>query len=125
MTLNRLENHNFNIVIVANFLIGGKYNYRGKLFHRFFANNSKSLFDYIINNKSVFINYIKSKRDRKNKLCIRKSDNYDFLSDFKINQITKPSNNFTANYDVNHIYFTDCGIITLKEWISLNEENLI
>lgn len=120
-----LEKYNFDIVITGNFLTGGKYRYTSRRFHRFFSKDSQSLYNFIMNNQSLFMNYAKSKRDKNNKLLIRKSDNYDFLKLFSINQIYKTSYTYVTYYDPNSLYFTDCGIITLNEWISLNEESLI
>lgn len=120
-----LDNHNFSVIVHANFLSGGNYRYHGKRFYRLFAKDPQSLYDFIINNQDTFRNYIKSKRNKGNKLLIRKSDNYDFLTDFELNQIRETSFSYTVHYDFNYLYFTDCGIITLNEWISLNEEHII
>ena len=121
-----LEEHNFSVIVGANFLSGGKYRFDRLRFRDFFSKDSKSLYDFIMNNQSIFIDHIKSKR-KKGKLLIRKKDDYNFLKDFKLNQIIKANNpwRFDVTYDLNHLFFTDRGIITLKEWISLNEEHLI
>ena len=121
-----LEEHNFSVIVGANFLSGGKYRFDRLRFRDFFSKDSKSLYDFIMNNQSIFIDHIKSKR-KKGKLLIRKKDDYNFLKDFKLNQIIKANNlwHFDVTYDLNHLFFTDHGIITLKEWISLNEEHLI
>jgi hypothetical protein len=121
-----LEEHNFSVIVGANFLSGGKYRFDRLRFRDFFSKDSKSLYDFIMNNQSIFIDHIKSKR-KKGKLLIRKKDDYNFLKDFKLNQIIKANNlwHFDVTYDLNHLFFTDRGIITLKEWISLNEEHLI
>ena len=118
-----INNHLFNINIRANFLSGGRYSYSGKIFTRNFAKTPQSLHDYIMNNQNLFINFFKSKRDRNKKLIIRKNDNYNFLKNFTLNDIYCPKSNYDYNHD--KVYITDCGIITLREWISFNEEYVI
>ena len=121
-----LENHNFSVIVGANFLSGGRYGFDRLRFSDFFAKDQKSLYDFIMNNQSLLINHIKSKR-KKGKLLIRKKDDYNFLKNFKLNQITQPKylKHFNLTYDLNRLFFTDHGIITLNEWINQNEEYII
>lgn len=116
----------FKIKINANFLKGGMYTYDVKYIGDFFATSKESLYNYIINNRSEFISFIKSKRNPNKKLYIRKKDNYDFtkkyfdLDSFRTDKLYHP-----RTFDKNKIFFTDSGLTTIQEWINKNLEYII
>jgi hypothetical protein len=132
MESNNLKTSNnqviFQILLRANFYNSGKYDYYGKCFHFFFGESNKSLHNYIINNKKEFINFIKQKRERNGKLTIRKKDDYDFIENLEITDISLTVfSNSTLSLIIkkDEIYFTDLGLITAEEWCKHKSEFLI
>lgn len=112
----------YRIKIRANFLNGGRYEIRYRSFGGFMAKNHASLRHYIENNKQSFTTLIKDKRKDK-KLLIRKSDNLDFVSDIDVYR--ENFSDFIVQVESNKIYFTDCGQISIVDWIKINPEYII
>ena len=119
----------FSVTIRAFFLKGGKYKIENRSFNNFLGKSQESLYDYMISNKSDLRNFIKSKRNGNNKLFIRKNDDFDFLTDdlFSITNIKNATPRFFSivSLSSSNIFFTDIGIMTLREWVSRNEELFI
>jgi hypothetical protein len=104
----------FKITLFGHFYESGNYNYRARNFLYFFAKSKESLFDYIMNNKKYFMNSVKQQRLMNKKLVIRKKDNFDLTENLKIKHIKNIKCSFSENKD--KVYFTDLGLISLKEW---------
>ena len=119
----------FSVTIRAFFLKGGKYKIENRSFNNFLGKTQKSLYDYMISNKSNLRNFVKSKRNGNNKLFIRKNDDFDFLREdlFSITNIKNATPKFFSivSLSSSNIFFTDIGIMTLREWVSRNEELFI
>ena len=119
----------FSVTIRAFFLKGGKYKIENRSFNNFLGKTQESLYDYMISNKSNLRNFIKSKRNGNNKLFIRKNDDFDFLREdlFSITNIKNATPKFFSivSLSSSNIFFTDIGIMTLREWVSRNEELFI
>ena len=119
----------FSVTIRAFFLKGGKYKIENRSFNNFLGKNQESLYDYMISNKSDLRNFIKSKRNGNNKLFIRKNDDFDFLKEdlFSMINIKNATPKYFSIVSLNssNIFFTDIGIMTLREWVSRNEELFI
>ena len=119
----------FSVTIRAFFLKGGKYKIENRSFNNFLGKTQESLYDYMISNKSNLRNFIKSKRNGNNKLFIRKNDDFDFLREdlFSITNIKNATPRFFSivSLSSSNIFFTDIGIMTLREWVSRNEELFI
>ena len=119
----------FSVTIRAFFLKGGKYKIENRSFNNFLGKTQESLYDYIISNKSNLRNFVKSKRNGNNKLFIRKNDDFDFLREdlFSITNIKNATPRFFSivSLSSSNIFFTDIGIMTLREWVSRNEELFI
>ena len=119
----------FSVTIRAFFLKGGKYKIENRSFNNFLGKTQESLYDYIISNKSNLRNFVKSKRNGNNKLFIRKNDDFDFLREdlFSITNIKNATPKFFSivSLSSSNIFFTDIGIMTLREWVSRNEELFI
>ena len=119
----------FSVTIRAFFLKGGKYKIENRSFNNFLGKSQESLYDYMISNKSDLRNFIKSKRNGNNKLFIRKNDDFDFLKEdlFSMINIKNATPRFFSivSLSSSNIFFTDIGIMTLREWVSRNEELFI
>jgi len=118
----------FEILLKGNFYNSGKYSYYGKYFIFFFGESNKSLYNYIINNKKEFIDFIKQRREKNGKLTIRKKDYYDFIENLGIIDIHSTIfSNSTLSLMIkkDEIYFTDLGLITAEEWFNKKSEFLI
>jgi len=118
----------FEIFLRGNFYNSGKYDYYGKYFMFFFSESNKSLYNYIINNKKEFIDFIKQRREKNGKLTIRKKDYFDFIENLEITDIGSTIfSNSTLSLIIkkDEIYFTDLGLITAEEWCNKKSEFLI
>jgi hypothetical protein len=113
----------FKITLFGHFYESGNYDYRARNFLYFFAKSRESLFDYIMNNKKDFINSVKQQRLMNKKLVIRKKDNFDLTENLKIENIKNMKHSISVHKD--KIYFTDLGLISLKEWYDKRIEYII
>jgi hypothetical protein len=104
----------FKITLFGNFYESGNYDYKARNFLYFFAKSKESLFDYIMNNKKDFMNFVKQQRHMNKKLVIRKKDNFDLTENLKIENIKNMKHCISVHKD--KVYFTDLGLIPLKEW---------
>jgi hypothetical protein len=76
-----------------------------------------------MNNKKDFINFVKQERHMNKKLVIRKKDNFDLTENLKIKHIKNIKCSFSENKD--KVYFTDLGLIPIKEWYDKRIEFII
>ena len=69
------------------------------------------------------MNSVKQQRLMNKKLVIRKKDNFDLTENLKIENIKNMKHSISVHKD--KIYFTDLGLISLKEWYDKRIEYII